>query len=219
MARHAGGAQRVTRAAGLSVLMVALAAGAHATAGGATPGIPTLVALSLVATVPVLALAGRRRGVLLTAALLGAGQWVMHQAFVLLAVPACTTAAVAGAGSAAAGAHVGHAGHAGHGAVETMAAMCAGASHAHAHGEHADSLTMVLLHVVATGLTAAVVASGERAAARVGAWLTRLVRVPAAATSAPRSPVRLLPVGWSLTRPAVVLGRRCTPLRGPPVVA
>lgn len=217
MARHAGGAQRVTRAAGLSVLMVALAAGAHATAGGATPGIPTLVALSLVATVPVLALAGRRRGVLLTAALLGAGQWVMHQAFVLLAVPACTTAAVAGGGSAAATAHAGHAGHAGHGAAEMMSAVCAGAPHA--HGEHADSLTMVLLHVVATGLTAAVVASGERAAARLGAWLGGLVRLPAAAPSSPRSPVRLLPVGWSLARPAVVVGSRCTPLRGPPVVA
>lgn len=213
----------MTRAAVLSVIAVALAAGAHATAGGATPGVPVLVLLALVLTVPVLVLAGRRRGVLLTAALLGAGQWVMHQAFVLLTAPACTTAAAgtAGPGGLAAG-HLGHAGHAGHlagGGSGALAAVCAGGAHAHDHVGHPDSLTMVALHVVATVLTASVLASGERALAWLGAWLSGIVRLPSVTTSFPRPEARCAPSGRPIVLPGLLLGWRCTPLRGPPVAA
>ncbi len=209
----------MTRAAGLSVLIVALAAGAHATAGGATPGAPVLLGLTLVLTVPVLALAARRRGLLLTTALLGAGQWVMHQAFVLLAVPACTTAA--GSPSVPAGAVAGHLGHAGHmaGVGPPAAATCVGSAHLDAHAGHGESLTMVALHVVATVLTASVVTSGERALALLGTWLSRMVRLPEPASSFPRFVVRLGAWGRSISRPGPGSGWRCTPLRGPPVAA
>lgn len=177
-----------------------------------------LLALALVLTVPILVLAGRRRGVLLTATVLGAGQWVMHQAFVLLAAPVCTTAVVGSGGSAGSTAgHLGHGAHLAHGGAAMLPAMCAGAPHTDLHAGHVDSFTMVALHVVATGLTAAVVASGERAASRLGAWLARVVRFPAVTASSPCSPARLVAVSWSTSRPALVLGRRCTPLRGPPV--
>jgi hypothetical protein len=194
--------QRV-RAGLLAALVLSLAAGAHVLAGDALPAPALLVALAAV-TLAATTVVGRsrlRRRTLVPA--LVAGQWALHHAFALLAVPlpgadAVPTAAV-------------HAGHV-HGAALLPAVGEAGPDLV------APSAAMTLAHALAAAVTALVAVSADRAWAAAVTWVGRLVPALAVALRA------LVPAGAPRARrtrgtrvvvpAAVVLSTR--PRRGPP---
>lgn len=196
MTRASTAPARLARAAALSVLVVALAAVGHAIGGGAAPQPGLLVALVAVSSPVTVLLCGRRvtRGVAL--AVLAVGQLALHGAFTV--VGSCATS------GPAAGAHAHH----------------GGAHLQHVCATGAGSLTgssagaMVAWHVVATVVTALLVAGAERGFPLVAGVLTALFRAPAALVA----PVlaRLLPAGEPDARVATLHLRGAPARRGPP---
>lgn len=223
------GPWRLVRAGVVASVVVALSGLAHVLGGGTLPAGVVLAALTSLVLAVCVALAGRRLGVVAVTAVLGVGQLVLHHAFTVLAATGC--AASAGPAGAT-DPHAGHtaAQHAGHLAGQTTdhAAHLAGQTTAHAgqavgtlacadpHGVAVPLLgasAMLVLHVVATVLTALVVAGGDRALHWLLAWLRPRVVVPA--------PVVVPAVGTPAT--PVVAGAphrapwsRAHPRRGPP---
>lgn len=227
------GPWRLVRAGVVASVVVALAGLAHVLGGGALPAGVVLVALTSLVLAVCVALAGRRLGVVAVTAVLGVGQLVLHHAFTILCAVGCA------ASSAPAGSlvdpHAGHtaAEHAGQlaGPVTDHAAHLAGQSTVHAahagqavgtlactdpHGVAAPLLgasAMLVLHVVATVLTALVVAGGDRALHWLLVWLRPRVTVP--------GPV-VVPVGGTLVGAVVAVAphrapwSRAHPRRGPP---
>lgn len=195
--------QRV-RAGLLAALVLSLAAGAHVLAGDALPTPALLVALAAVTLAATTVLGRRRlrRRTLVPA--LVVGQWALHHAFAVLAVPLPADAAVP-TGAV-------HAGH------------LPGAAVLPAVGEVgpdlvAPSAAMTLAHALAAALTALVAVSADRAWAAAVTWLGRLL--PALAVALPAlvpggaSRARRTPRTRVLVPAAVVLSTR--PRRGPPV--
>lgn len=224
------GALRAARALALAVTAVGIAAGAHLLGGGQLPP-PLLLAGVVVAAVfaahAATALRLTRLGAL---GLLGAAQLALHTTFGLLAPGA---AAAPGGSLASAAAHV-------HGGVraaapaappelaadlslrvpaagaETAWSMVSMASMGPSTGSALDAAPMLVAHVVATALTAVVLASADRSLWLLGAWLAPLVlllvaRVPLV-PSRPGAPVPEAP-GTAPHQPA--LSRGLT-RRGPP---
>ncbi len=174
---------------------VLLALGAHVLGGGDVPTTTVLVplaAVTLAATVP---FSGRRIGVPGAVALLGAGQLGLHQSFDSLA----------GAMGCAPAADMGSHAHA-------VQVACT-ASSQHAVGP-SDGVPMLVLHVVATLVTATLIAGIDRALSWIGTWMRPLVALLA--------PVALPASAVLRVRDATVhraVGRRdlgVLPLRGPP---
>lgn len=207
MNRPTSGAARLLRAALLASLVVGLAGGAHAVAGGTVPSSTPLGALvALVLPVAVL-VTGRRVGTVGALALLGVGQVLLHAGFGFLdrCVPAVAGSGLAG--STLAGLGGAHAGH----AVTSVGHTCA----AHAGGH--TSAAMLAVHAAATVVTALVVAGAERGLAHVLAYLAPLLR--------PTRPVVVR--GWSRTTVAATPAEVRTalhlrvppPRRGPPARA
>jgi hypothetical protein len=201
-ASHARTPFHAMRSGALAVAIVALAAGAHVLSGGALPVAPVLLAV-LALTGLVTTLATRfRLGFPVIAALLGAGQLVLHEAFTAfgpLAVPA--------PGSSA---------H--HLAAEHLSPPL-GAETVHFH-EVDTPLSWLMLtgHALATAASALLLAKGEQALWQLEAWLRpllqllRLIFRPDAGSS---------PVAFSA--PAVFIPRpwrnlRQDSRRGPPAV-
>ncbi|GEA87693.1 hypothetical protein CCE01nite_16420 [Cellulomonas cellasea] len=206
---------RVARAAVFALLAVLLAAGAHASGGGRVPALGTVLLLWL-AVLPVAAVLARRTwgpGALTTA--LGLLELGLHQALSLgtAGAPATAGAAHATGHGGVMTAHVAHGagphgdGHASH-ASATDVASAAGP-------DHHTGLPMLLGHVVATVLTALVLAHGDALLARLWAWAT-LRDLPRA--GAPTLADRVAPSpGWQLDAgqpPLVAAGGVCR--RGPP---
>ncbi|MDC7122541.1 hypothetical protein OMK64_13450 [Cellulomonas fimi] len=226
------GPWRLVRAGVVASVVVALAGLAHVLGGGTLPAGVVLVALASLVLAVCVALAGRRLGAVTVTAVLGAGQLVLHHAFTVLAATGC--AAPVSSGAAAADPHGGHtaAEHAGHLVGQTThAAHLAGQTLDHAahtgqavgtlacadpHGVATPLLgasAMLVLHVVATVLTALVVAGGDRALHWLLAWLRARVVVP--------GPVAI-PAGGTLVGPVAAVAphrapwSRAHPRRGPP---
>lgn len=225
------GPWRLVRAGVVASVVVALAGLAHVLGGGVLPAGVVVVALTSLVLAVCVALAGRRLGVVAVTAVLGVGQLVLHHAFTVLGATAC----VAGPSATAGDPHAGHtaaehaalatapgAGHAGHavGQVVDHAAHTGQAvgtvACADPHGVAAPLLgasAMLVLHVVATVLTALVVAGGDRALHWLIAWLRPRVVVPA--------PL-VVPAGAPLVGPVVDASphrapwARAHPRRGPP---
>jgi len=196
------GAPRLARAAGLSVLVVALAALAHALGGRPAPApglVLALVALSLPVTVLV---AGRRITWPAALAVLAVGQLVLHHAF----------AVVGSCGAVAPDAGV----HAHHGATAHLTAQACGGG-AVAADALVDGRSMLAWHVMATVLTALAVAGAERGAVHVAAVLAPLLRVPAELVAPVL--VRVLPRDDSSAPVATLHLRGAPSRRGPPSVA
>ena len=187
---------RFPRAVAFTAAMFALAAGAHVLAGGSLPGPAIFAGLFTLVLAPVMILANIRITAPVIAALLGAGQLVLHEAFNALSASAGFTPAP--------GAHL-------HGTGPLP--LSAGAlmpEHAAAPGA-----LMLILHVAATLATALVLARGEAAVWALAAWLRPLIRILAAVVipdwpHLPAPQVIVVPSRWrNLRLPA---------LRGPPPV-
>ncbi|MCR6690327.1 hypothetical protein [Cellulomonas sp.] len=201
MNRPTSGAARLLRAALLSSLVVALAAGAHALAGGTVPSVLALAGLTaLVLPVAVVVTARRVRAVA-ALTVLGAGQVALHAAFGL--AERCGAALGGQVPGDAGGPHGGH-------VVASSGHACVSHVGAHASG------AMIAAHAAATVVTALLVAGAERGLWRVLASLAPLLR-----------PARL-GVGHVVARPVVVSAltappaalhlRVPPPRRGPPVL-
>ncbi|MCX2748349.1 hypothetical protein OOZ51_11045 [Arthrobacter sp. MI7-26] len=199
---HARTPFHAIRSGALAVAIVALAAGAHVLAGGELPVAPVLLAV-LAFTGLVTTLATRfKLGFLSVAALLGAGQLALHEAFT-----AFGPLAVAAPGSPAH--HMG---------VEHLApALATGTMHLH---ELDTPLSWLMLtgHALATAASAFLLARGEQALWQLAAWLRpllqliRLVFKPDAGSSAVAfsAPAVFIPHPWR--------NLRQDSRRGPPAV-
>ncbi|HEY8699456.1 MAG TPA: hypothetical protein VIM08_00630 [Arthrobacter sp.] len=185
---------RFSRAAAVTAAVFALAAGAHVLSGGSLPGPAISAGLLALVLAPVMILTGIKITAPVMALLLGAGQFVLHEAFDALSVSAESSAVSAG--------HL----------HSTMPALSPAASLMPAHAAGGDALTLIL-HAAATVATALLLARGEAALWALAAWLRPLVRLLTALVihSWPRLPLPdpvVIPSRWrNLRLPA---------LRGPP---
>ncbi|WP_286961444.1 MULTISPECIES: hypothetical protein [Arsenicicoccus] len=191
-----GGRLRLLRAGTLAVVMISLAALAHVLGGGALPGGGVLTVLLGLVLVTCLIASGRRLGAPSIGAILGGGQLALHEAFALLG----TTGADA--------ASLGHVVGSGHHAVLVTHAGQAGSGH------HL-SLSMVLAHVLATVVTAAVLARGERALWLLAGWLAPVIRLLLERPAHWPRPAAITVAVPRLRSAELVLA---APRRGPPLV-
>ncbi|GAB4100878.1 hypothetical protein [Sinomonas halotolerans] len=202
-----GNAVRWMRTTAMAGTVTALAAGAHAWAGGSLPH-PTVLAALLALVALGSTLLGRvtlRLPALI--GVLGAGQLALHEAFTLLSMPAAVPAEAANALAFGRHQHVGDAVSAL--ASSHPAAGAAAPEHAHA------SWAMVALHAVATLACAAVIRQSELALTALAEWIRPLLHLPQppavvpapAPAAAPPYPVQRA-LAWRTLAPP--------PLRGPP---
>jgi hypothetical protein len=193
-----GNALRFGRSAVVAAAVLCLAAAAHSAAGGTLPPPAVVLALAALTWLPVMILAGRRLAPVTILAVLAGGQLALHHAFELFGTVRCLPSGVSE--------HVGHAGHAGHAAV---ALDCAAAPHA------GDSPGMLAAHLLATALTALMLARGEAALWALAAWLRPLVQLPAVSAAPVRTSLPLADQGPVPLHTAYLI--TLVPLRGPPV--
>ncbi|GGC77810.1 hypothetical protein GCM10011512_00450 [Tersicoccus solisilvae] len=189
---------RLPRAAAVTTAMVALGLGAHTTAGGPLPPVPILVAVTVVALVPTMLLAGRKLTTGVLGCLLVAGQAVLHLVFTRLSLPGTTPTTSF---------LIGHGHHGGEAAPPLAPGAAASAVSA------SPSVPMLVLHALATLGVAVVLARGEAALLTLLGWLRPLLHLPAPT----RLPVPPRSVSGTATpappaRTALRLPRR----RGPP---
>ncbi|MBE4717607.1 hypothetical protein [Pseudarthrobacter sp. AB1] len=173
------------RAASLSMGVLTLAAGAHVAGGGDLPA-PGILLAVLAMTVLTATTATRLRlnfPAMLT--VLGAGQFILHEAFT----------AFSSSGTAVSGAAAGlHNAHFSGAAASVMAAA------GHINDSGSTGILMLLTHALATAACALLLAKGEAALWALAAWLKPLVRLPEAVTpdaGTPRAvpgPLAVLPL-------------------------
>ena len=185
---------RLSRAAAVACATVWLAAAAHTTAAGSLPDPLILAAVLALALLPAVALAGRKISAPAMLAVLSAGQVALHEAFDVLSVSASTPPLPTPV--------TGH--------VHVLGALSAPGAGGQASGHTA---TMLFAHVLATVVTALLLARGEAALWALLAWLRPLVRIltPLALHPTPAVPAftdDLLPRSWR--------GLRLPARRGPP---
>ncbi len=191
------------RSALVALTVVSLAAGAHVTAGGRLPSPGIVLALLALTGLASTAATRLKLNAPALAALLGAGQLVLHASFTSLSGPGSGT----GAGS---GATVPH--HTGSAWVPAVA------DHIGLHeADPGLSLLMLAGHALATLACAVLLARGEDALWSLAAWLRPLVQLPvpvaADAVAVPAAASRHadpVPLPWRNLRPD------CR--RGPPAV-
>ncbi|BAS07290.1 hypothetical protein AHiyo4_07120 [Arthrobacter sp. Hiyo4] len=144
------------RAASLSTGILTLAAGAHVAGGGDLPA-PGILLAVLALTVLAAATATRLRlNFPATLSLLGAGQFILHEAFTVFSSSGTAVE------TAASGLHNTHLAGA---AAPVFAAT------GHAHGPGSAGILMLLTHALATGACALLLARGEAALWALAAWL------------------------------------------------
>ncbi|MFB9377087.1 hypothetical protein ACFFKU_02230 [Kineococcus gynurae] len=209
MIRPTTGPLRTLRSAVVAVVVVALASAAHLGGGGALPeAFPALALLVLVGSVAHL-LTRWRMSVPLLLAVLGVGQVSLHQVLMALDPAVARSAAVAAAADLPTGA-LAH-GHA-------LGAVVLPGAPAVVPGVGAGLDPMLLGHVLATVLTAVVLARGEAALWRLLAWLAPLVVALVPVTPAVTPRVRRAAAGAWHRRPRLdALLTRTLTHRGPPV--
>jgi hypothetical protein len=186
---------RFARALIFTAVMFALAAGAHVLAGGVLPEPAIFAGLVALVLAPVTILAKVRITAPVMAGLLGAGEWVLHEAFNALSVSTGFTPVPGG--------HL-------HGAGQALPPVGVQMP------EHAatPAALMLILHAAATLATALVLARGEAAVWALAAWLRPLMRILTAVVipdwpHLPAPDLTVIASRWrSLRLPA---------LRGPPL--
>ncbi|MET3952632.1 hypothetical protein [Arthrobacter sp. UYEF36] len=192
---------RLLRTAVVAAAVISLAAGAHVLAGGQLPPATLMAALTALTALGVVLVTKWEMTALSLAAILAAGQAVLHEAFSTLSGPAGPT-------SNAPLLHV-------HETVVRAPAASAG-SELHRHLPADLDSPMLTLHVIATLATAVLLARGEAALWALAAWLRPLAGI---------SVVRMLFLpSQPLPAPRTVTLRRWRvlrrpPLRGPPAAA
>jgi hypothetical protein len=200
------GATRLARAAAFGVVTLALASGAHVAAGGALPSMMVLALLAVPLMMAALVLTSRRCGPVLLLGSLTAAQVLAHE--VLMALTSHVPVAMF---PAELGAH--------HGAQALvsgqMSAHSASALEGAAVGVAGGwSVTMQVAHVLATLVTALLLARGEQALWQLAARL--LPALPGKPLMPGDAPLRAaVLVSVPALRPSVVSGG--PGLRGPPV--
>jgi hypothetical protein len=185
------GGVRVARAAAFGVAALTIAAGAHVAAGGVLPSVTVLALLAVPVTVVAVALTGRRCGPGLLVGSMAAAQILLHETLVALTtqVPGDLAGQMSAASASAMGGH----------------AM------AHTDGR---SVTMTAAHVVATLVTALLLARGEQALWQlVSRLLPTLPCLPRLLLACGPRPARVL-LSVPALRPSLVSGG--SGLRGPP---
>ena len=194
------------RATALGGTVTALAAGAHAWAGGALPHPLILAVMLALVALGSTALARLTLRLPALVGVLGAGQLILHEAFTALS--ASQAASPEAAAVLTRGRHQ-HAGDAAAALGSVHSVPDALAAHSHA------TPAMMALHAAATLLCAVVIRKAERAVEALAAWLRPLTRLPRPAAVVPAVRVRTVP-----PRPArrVLPWRQLAPppLRGPP---
>ena len=193
---------RLLRAAAATVVILALAAGAHTAGGGTLPAPLLLFALAAFTLAGVTATAGRRFRPGRLFLVLGTAQLGLHQAFNLL-TPATPASCAPAAGAGHHGSH--------HSAV--LECLPAAVPAAAEHGLHDAGPALFLAHLAAVALSTWALARGEDALHAAAAWLRPLFTAPA-------------PLPFRAARPAAVpapapgraRSRHCParPVRGPP---
>ncbi|XAS64523.1 hypothetical protein VUN84_02225 [Micrococcaceae bacterium Sec5.8] len=196
----------------VALTVLSLAAGAHALSGGTLPAPGILLALLALTGLAATAATRLKLNLPVMAALLGAGQLVLHEALTGFSGPAVSAAATAPAGSVLPHHFAPHHFAPAHLSPDTGGQLAAAGLHA---GPGIDSLLMLAGHMLATLLCAVLLAKGEDALWSLAAWLRPLLRLPAAA--APHAVAVPLITGWPAAcapLPRRNLRRDCR--RGPP---
>lgn len=207
------GATRIARAAAFGVATLALASGAHVSAGGALPSAMVLASLVLPLTMAAVILTSRRCGLLFLLGSLTAAQVLLHEALMTLTSHAPGEMLAAAVG----GQHGAHAlvsgpssgSMSGH-STSAMDSAMGGVALAGAGGW---SAAMMAMHALATVVTALLLARGEQALWQlVARLLPALPCIPRLLSCGPRQAPVLLSV--PVLRPSLVSGG--SGLRGPP---
>lgn len=223
---------RYLRAAGVTAVMLALAAGAHVVGGGVLPASWLVVALGALLLVPVTALSGRRLTLPGLLALATVSQISLHGAFTSLTPLRGCAPTTAGYSPDFQAGHTSE--HRPHQQAVTCSPSLAGTDagadidagmgmgsigelpqdHAHVL-EHPSATLMVLAHLIGTLLVSIVLARSDAALSRLLTWITP--RLPA--SSPAPFPVRSvdLPAWADLTRPHPAPYFHAGGVRGPPV--
>ena len=199
----------MVRAAAFGVATAALASGAHVSAGGALPPVPVLVFLTLPLTMAAVILTSRKCGLVLLLSALTAAQVLLHETLMAL------TAHVPGEMFAAeVGAHHGvQSLVSGQVSAHSASAMGSAVGDVALAGADGWSGAMKAAHVVATIVTALLLARGEQALwLLVARLLPTLPGMPRLLSCGPRRTPVLLSV--PALRPCLVSGG--SGLRGPP---
>ena len=180
----------MARAAAFGVATLALASCAHVAGGGALPSMTILATLAVPVTIAAMALTGRRCGPVLLLGSMTAAQVLLHESLMALTAQAP-------------GEMAGH-----------MPAASAPAMGGHAMAQAAGwSVAMTAAHLVATVVTALVLARGEQALWQlVSRFLPALPGEPVLAACRPRQRPALFSV--PALAPSAVSGG--PGLRGPP---
>jgi hypothetical protein len=188
---------RLLRAAVVSTVILALSAAAHAVGGGALP--QPVFMFGLAALTMLAATAGIRRSLNVPSlvAVLAAGQFVLHHAFVLLSTPGSCTPVPE------------HLHHGGHAVTSCVADQLV--SHESASG--GIGAAMLLAHMAATLATAALIARGEEALTATAAWLRPLFTLPEPAVFPAVARIVVPERGYRLVAAPFLVA---PPLRGPP---
>jgi hypothetical protein len=202
---------RLFRTGLVGSIILGLSAGGHLAGGGLLPEPAILAALCALTMVPVAVLTRFRLSFPVLAALLGAGQVLLHWSFHALS---------AGASGFAAGAHGiaspsmnSHAGHAGQASLVLVPEMFGSAMPTPA-GDGGG--VMFAAHAFATVAIAVLLARGEQALAALAGWFGPLLQRPERCTLLPVRLRRGCPAHRSL--PLGRPGRRLPARRGPPTV-
>jgi hypothetical protein len=191
------------RAAMLAAMIVTLGAAAHVVGGGELPVPGIMLAVLALTGMAATAATRLRLNFPAMAALLGAGQLVLHEAFSAFSAPAGTTRADV----------PGH-----HGTSASLAGFpldTAGAVHLHQVDSSWAAPLMLGGHALATLACALLLAKGEAALWSLAAWLRPLVQLPEAAM--PDAVAAPAAAGW-LAASAPLPWRNLRPdcRRGPP---
>ncbi|MCA4134413.1 hypothetical protein [Arthrobacter sp. M4] len=188
---------RTLRACAAAAATVSLAAGAHVVGGGTLPVLPILLAILALSSLAVSLATRVRLTFPAMAALLGAGQLALHEAFTAFG-GSPDVGGMAGSGSiggpAGASAFLPHHGvppwpviSLGAGSGASDSSMLDAGTHLHSLGS-AMSLAMLACHALATVATALLLTKGEDALWQLMAWLKPLVELPAVRTLGPLGP-------------------------------
>jgi hypothetical protein len=191
---------RMLRTAAVAGPVLSLAASAHLLGGGVLPPAPVLGACLALVVLCTVVLTGRKMAAPALAGILLAGQGILHAAFTVLSVSARPAAVPA--------IHV----HGGPPGVPSLPAEPV------PHGHLATDFEpqMLGLHIVATLVTALLLAKGEAALWALAAWLRPLRGIAAVPF--------LFPAAVAVPVPRRAMARRWRvlrrqPLRGPPAAA
>lgn len=203
------GATRVARAAAFGVATLALASGAHVSAGGALPSVMVLASLALPLTMAAVILTSRRCGLLFLLGSLTAAQVLLHEALMSLSSHAPGEMLAAAVG----GQHGAHALVSGPMSGQSTSAMDSAMGGVALAGAGGWSAAMMAMHALATVVTTLLLARGEQALWQlVARLLPALPCIPRLLSCGPRQAPVLLSV--PTLRPSLVSGG--SGLRGPP---